>query len=35
MSRVLTIKEFSNTAWRVICGVSVDSNCRFKLNSKS
>jgi len=35
MGRVLTIKEFSNTAWRVICGASVDSNREFKLDSES
>ena len=35
MDRVLTIEEFSNIAWRAICGVSVDSNRRFKLESES
>lgn len=35
MGRVLTIEEFSNTTWKVICEASVDSNCEFKLDSKS
>ena len=35
MGKVLTIEEFSNTAWRVICETSVDSNFGFKLNSES
>ena len=35
MGRVLTIEEFSNTAWRAICGASVDSNRRFKLDNES
>ena len=29
MGRVLTIEEFSNITWRVICGVSADSNRGF------
>ena len=35
MGRALTIEEFSNTAWRVICGASLDSNNGFKLDSES
>ena len=35
MGKVLTIEEFSNIAWRVICGASIGSNHGFKLNSES
>ena len=35
MGRALTIEEFSNTAWRVICGASIDSNRGFELKSES
>ena len=35
INRVLTIEEFSNTAWRVISEVSVDRNRKFKLDNES
>ena len=35
MGKLLTIEEFSNTAWRMICGASVDNNRGFKLDSES
>ena len=35
MGRVLIIEEFSNTAWKVICGALADNKHGFKLNSES